>query len=138
MKECFKCKLTKPLSDFYKHSQMKDGHVNKCIDCNGKDVAAHRIKNIDKIRKYDRDRGNRQSSDYLKDYRKKFPNKYRATTMVNKAIRAGKRCMEPCEVCGLEPSVGHHDDYLKPLNVRGMCQPHHKQWHEKNGEGVNG
>ena len=28
-KVCFSCLCYKKLSDFYKHSKMKDGHVNK-------------------------------------------------------------------------------------------------------------
>ncbi len=33
MKKCFECKIEKELKEFYKNKSMKDGHVNKCIDC---------------------------------------------------------------------------------------------------------
>lgn len=59
-KKCFKCGAIKPLFNFYKHKQMKDGHLNKCKDCNKKDTKDNRKKNIDYYREYDRKRGNRQ------------------------------------------------------------------------------
>jgi hypothetical protein len=136
-KKCFKCGEVKSLSEFYKHKQMADGHVNKCKACNLNDVAKHRIKNIESIREYDRNRGNRQDKGYAKEWRDKYPKKYKAHCMVNNQKRAGNISEQPCEICKELKVVAHHDDYDKPLNVRWLCQSHHKQWHAKNGEGLN-
>lgn len=137
MKKCFKCLEIKAISEFYKHKRMADGHLNKCKSCTKNDSTTNRNRNIEHYREYDRKRGNRQPSGYLKEYRQKFPIKYRATGIVNNAIRDNKLFKEPCEICGDKKSHAHHDDYSKPLNVRWLCAAHHKQWHRDNGEGLN-
>ena len=136
-KECFKCKEVKPLSGFYKHKQMADGHLNKCKECTKSDARQTRLSNLEYYRAYDRKRGNRQPPEYNKEYRSKFPNKYKSHTMVGNAIRNGKLFPEPCVECGEQKTHAHHDDYSKPLNVRWMCAACHRQWHIKNGEGLN-
>jgi len=37
-KICFKCGELKSLDDYYKHSKMGDGHLNKCKECTKKDA----------------------------------------------------------------------------------------------------
>ena len=137
-KKCFKCQLVQPLSEFYKHAQMGDGHVNKCKDCNKKDVRSNRKSKVEYYREYDRERGSRQAVEYCGNYRAKNPNKYKAHSMVNNAIRGKRLFKEPCEVCNKQETHAHHDDYAKPLNVRWLCPPCHKSWHDLNGEGLNG
>lgn len=138
MKTCFKCGEPKQLSEFYKHSKMADGHLNKCKECSKKDARDNRKDRIEYYREYDRKRGNRQDKDYCPSWRSSKPNAYRAHIMVGNAIRDGKLKKLPCEVCGSVESIhAHHDDYKFPLSVRFLCAVHHKQWHDENGEGLN-
>ena len=37
-KVCFKCEIEQPITEFYKHAQMEDGHLNKCKNCTKKDT----------------------------------------------------------------------------------------------------
>ena len=130
MKRCFKCGESKPISSFYRHSKMADGHLNKCKECTKSDVKRHRLVNIDRIRAYDIARGSRQTPEYRKQYKADFPDRYKARTAVSNAVRDGRLTRQPCECCGASKVHGHHEDYSKPLSVNWLCPPCHKWWHQ--------
>ena len=128
-KTCFKCNRTLPLEAFYKHKQMGDGHLNKCKECTKLDAGNHRQLNIDRIREYDRERGNRWKPMYLQEYRAANEDKYRAHTIVGAATRTGRLKKLPCFICGCEKTEAHHPNYQTPLDVVWLCPAHHKQAH---------
>jgi len=135
-KECFKCKSVKPLTEFYKHSMMADGHLNKCKECTKKDVGEHRAKNIESIREYDRRRARepdrmQANIEVNKLWRAEDKRRARAHGAVSRAIMKGALTRSVCERCSNPKSVAHHDDYDKPLAVTWLCQPCHKQRHKE-------
>ena len=136
VKECFKCKTVKPLTEFYKHKMMADGHLNKCKECTKKDAGEHRAANIEKIREYDRGRANRPdrraaASAISRAWRDEDRRRSQCHSQVARAINKGTLVRSPCERCGDPKSVAHHDDYDKPLDVTWLCQPCHKQRHKE-------
>ena len=131
LKTCFKCKEEKPVEGFYRHSRMADGRVNKCKECNKKDVRENRYKRADYYREYDRKRGSRQDKAYRDSYRERFPEKYKAHYLLTNAVRDGRVKRQSCEKCGREDTHGHHHDYSKPLEVRWLCPPCHAEEHPK-------
>ena len=155
-KKCFKCKESKPLSEFYVHLQMGDGHLNKCKECTKTDVKRHRKANVERIREYDRARSKlphrragdkarskalhriKANTERTKIYRKTFPLRYKAHSIINHALKSGKLIRPSiCEACEQELRLnGHHDDYTKPLEVKWLCSPCHSELHQdlKKGE----
>lgn len=147
VKTCFKCLEDKPLSEFYRHSQMGDGYLNKCKVCTRRDVNENREKNRDYYIWYDRIRAN---DPHRVEARKEYAEKHRhlskkrksewaarnthkrkAHLLVQRAVQRGIIERKQCEVCGDERAQAHHDDYTKPLEVRWLCTTHHGEHHRK-------
>ena len=148
-KQCFKCGETRPLTEFYPHPQMADGHLNKCKFCCQQYSLDHRRERIEYYRAYDRaramephrvsarqaymqtDRGRRAHGRATKKYDDLSPKRKHAGQKVNNAIRDGK--LTPWPVCALpecnRKPQAHHPDYDSPLDVVWLCHAHHKQAH---------
>ena len=133
LKTCFKCGEAKPLSEFYRHQRMADGHLNKCKNCAIKDVIKNRTENIERIRDYDRKRKSLPHRRELNrkvcaEYATNYPKRRAAQAAVRYAVRRGKLIPQPCFICG-EKAEAHHPDYDAPLSVVWLCPAHHKQAH---------
>ena len=133
IKTCFKCNTKKPLTDFYRHKYMADGHLNKCKSCTENDAHKHRhsSEHREKVLAYDRARGGRQDKAYRDKKREQNPDAYKARNAVNNAIRGG-RIVRPdrCRHCHKQCKPhGHHPDYERPLDVVWLCAECHQSLH---------
>ena len=131
MKTCFKCGEEKELDGFYRHPMMKDGHLNKCKECNKVDSS---MRDPEKLREYERKRSSRpERKEYAirrqRENRRKYPEKNRARRILLYHKRKGSVIQQPCEVCGNPKTQAHHDDYSRPLEVRWLCMICHKRHH---------
>lgn len=84
-KICFKCKIEKPISEFYVHKRMADGHLNKCKECTKTDVKLkyeENMQNIDYVEK-ERARGREKYKrlQYKNKYRKDYLQKTKHTNV---------------------------------------------------------
>ena len=152
MKKCFKCGAEKPLSEFYKHSAMKDGYLGKCKECTKNDSNKHRADNLESCRAYDRERANlphrvelrnKVTKTWIEDgrhneaqrrYKEKYPEKYHAHNVFCAAKRDGKILVpECCSLCGVKSNdlEAHHKDYSKPLDVQWLCVKCHSDTRRK-------
>jgi len=135
-KICFKCSKHLPLTEFYKHQAMADGHLGKCKTCTKSDVAEHRLNNLEKIRQYDRIRAKyperaKYCAEITKAWRSSDKRIMQCHSKVARAVKNGILVRQPCEICGSEKSIAHHESYNRPLDVRWLCEPHHKERHKQ-------
>ena len=154
-KTCFKCHTEKPITDFYKHPAMGDGHLGKCIECTKADTAEReRRKRLDpewvmmerarcrekQIRRYnamtpeERLELSRKARATSKAWDKVNRYKKRAHLKLRRAIRSGAVTKPSlCSECGAGDTEihGHHEDYSNPLEVVWLCGPCHGVRHRK-------
>lgn len=74
----------------------------------------------------------RENPDYRKKRFEAHPEEYEKHVAREKfgiAVRKGLIKRLPCERCKSTTVEGHHPDYSRPLEVRWLCRPHHRELH---------
>ena len=113
MKTCFKCGLALPITSFYRHPQMADGHLGKCKSCTKADVIAYWHEHAPILRQTDLSRRKLKKA---------------ASVATGNALRDGRlekaaRCHYCAEVSSLS---AHHWNYYRPLDVTWLCGRCHR------------
>ena len=126
-KNCIICNVEKVVSDYYKHSQMADGHLNKCKEC-CKSQAAKRHYELYKDESYvekERARGREKYKrlNYYESYKKSIVDKPWASTQIYKNLHRQRKCAKGYEL--------HHWNYNYLNDVLVMTISEHRKIHKK-------
>ena len=87
MKKCFKCGNIIPLTDFYVHPQMADGHLNKCKYCTKKDVKNDYNKNIINPEWHQKEKTRGREKYHRLEYKGKYKQSFDARKMTVKLYK---------------------------------------------------
>lgn len=139
MKHCNSCNTKKCESEFGKRKASLDGLAHKCKDCQ-KAYDKARLRDPKRMAarlEYQKTKGSEKHNAACRKWVANNTVKRAAHMLVGNALRDGRLLKKPCEICREQKSNAHHDDYSKPLDVRWLCDDHHKEWHRINGEGLN-
>ena len=141
-KICRKCKEEKEIKLFARDNHYKGGIGTLCNVCNtkkymnwfGRVGKVYLDKNRDRINKSHKKyrqstKGKKVQIEKANRMRLLYPEKWSARAKLRNAVKVGKIIKLPCEFCGDIKSQGHHEDYLKPLEVKWLCMKHHRIVH---------
>lgn len=138
-KPCTKCGRELPLTEFYQHVMMGDGHFSQCKDCVRARVRARHHEKMqdpewrerERVRGREKFRRNAEAWNSNRD-----PVKRAAHVAVGNAVRDRRLIpSDACEDCGHDFSEfrreGHHEDYNRPLDVTWLCALCHGKRHRR-------
>lgn len=157
MKKCSNCGIVKEKTEFWKRVSRACGVSSECKICwstrrkqkYSENIEEKRLerkvyyyKNREKLCKavVDGQKGNKRYRKYQNKYLiqkiKDNDPKFVARKMVQLALKSGMitRATE-CSKCSSALLIeGHHEDYMKPLDVTWLCRKCHRQLHKEKNE----
>jgi len=150
-KVCGKCKLEKPITEFYHHK--RDGYQSICKDCHREQGRLDNRK--PKRREYNKrfyeqlkrdgyfeeynqrpevkERKARQQREYSQNPRLRI--RYLARWYAKRMTENGTIAQQLCAMCGNPQSQRHHPNYNEPLLIVWLCGECHQKLHKAEAEG---
>lgn len=131
-KVCTGCGLEKPIEEFGRRNRTPDGRKARCKNCERAMQREYYARNREAMRAKARNyRDPAKALARNATWRRANPEKKAAHAAVEYAIQVGKLVRpDRCADCGAECRPhGHHDDYLRALDVRWLCPACHRAAH---------
>jgi len=130
-KKCFKCGRELPLTEFYKHPQMLDGHLNKCKECTKKDIHDNYVKKVKDIEWLEKERV-RGRNKYERLYKPKYLQGICKFDMPYKNLVDNSNTSRELRRRGYdtEGKEAHHWNYNKPKQVFLLTTESHHRIHQ--------
>ncbi len=125
LKRCSRCKQYKAYDAFATKRIARDGKQYWCKACRKTYADNHREDVLRWNRGYYARNKKRLNAVAMENYRQHKP----VRLAVRKALYYGEIAREPCIECGKSPTVGHHEDYDKPLDITWLCCKCHYERH---------
>lgn len=122
-KICFKCHRELPLTMFYKHPQMADGHLNKCKECTKRDVHEKYMDNSQKEEWVEKERERGREKYHRLGYKDVYKRNHPETSNVKRNLRKLIYVPSTCEI--------HHWNYNLLYDVFILDKRIHSRFHKK-------
>jgi hypothetical protein len=120
-KICFKCNKVKPLTDYYKHKQMGDGHLNKCKDCTKVDSMARHQELLKDPAWVEKEQKRHREKYYLLEYKEK----HKPTTKSKKIVMTRYKEKYPEKILA-QSRAGNIKNVLGNNHHWSYNEEHHK------------
>jgi len=117
------------LEEYCRDATHKDGRKSVCKGCYRLNRRERRLRRPQAFKSKDDRYYRNHREELLRKSKVRYKvnkHKYAAHDRVRSALQKGLLVRQSCEVCKETKTDAHHDDYSKPLDVRWLCQRHHR------------